>query len=750
MQSLDKINPRVYIAKLTQKAGIAENTTEFTFELEHRMEFLAGQYVWINLPSLKFPDPRGSRRPFSITSIPNEKNLISVIVRSTESGFNKSLRLLEKGDEIQIIGPAGSSFCLPDEPELPLLLISGGAGITPFLSLLRYSVTIQSLRPITLINVNSDPKRAFYVEELDQYNKNTGTIRTINLTKKLEYDDIKKVVKTAQDLLVYISGPQGFIDHVHELLRLDGVFEHQFRFEALYPSAKIDTELKQLFLEKSLDTGSIEESSTIKQRENLLRKLVESSATHAVVTDIHGHILFANRAAQKITGYSLSEMLGNTPRLWGGMMSKEFYKEMWKKKLKGGDINTEFINRRKDGELYITSSHASPIKNENGEIIGFISSEEDITHLRRAEQKANESEKKFIQLTERIPEVYWIVEMKPHEQVVYVSPAFEQIWGISREDLYRNSSIWTDQIHPDDRQRVGDLYKQFLMGKSEFDLEYRVVQRKSGKIINIHDQGERVLDKEGNLIRVVGVARDITREKLIDKEKTEFVLFASHQFKTPVSAIRWTLDTLLSGRYGQVTNEQKEALEGIYSLNLRIDELVSSLLSISRIESGVFVIEPTPANFKNICEEVLVEMEYFIAQKKHTLVKNIEEGIPMIPVDTKLLRIIFQNFISNAIKYTASEGKVSVSLKTSGNEIIFSVSNNGEPIPEADQPKIFSKMYRASNAQEQDPHGTGLGLYLTKLIIENAGGHVWFTSKRGEDTVFYVSFPLTGMTPKSA
>jgi signal transduction histidine kinase len=142
-------------------------------------------------------------------------------------------------------------------------------------------------------------------------------------------------------------------------------------------------------------------------------------------------------------------------------------------------------------------------------------------------------------------------------------------------------------------------------------------------------------------------------------------------------------------------------------------------------------------------------MQPRLAKKGHELVKDYDKNLAQVPADDKLLRIVFQNFLSNAIKYTSDHGKIKVALKSDESNITFSVANNGKPIPEADQPRIFTKMFRASNAQELDPDGNGLGLYVVKEIVENAGGKIWFTSKNGEDTVFACSFPLSGMIAKS-
>ena len=135
--------------------------------------------------------------------------------------------------------------------------------------------------------------------------------------------------------------------------------------------------------------------------------------------------------------------------------------------------------------------------------------------------------------------------------------------------------------------------------------------------------------------------------------------------------------------------------------------------------------------------------------KKQVIKQDFAKDLPLISADPKLLRIIFQNFISNAIKYTPDKGKIGITIKTDKKEVLISVSNNGNPIPEGDQPQIFDKMFRARNAQEMDPDGNGLGLYIVQKIVKIAGGKLWFTSKQGEDTVFYCSFPLSGMLAKS-
>jgi len=323
-----------------------------------------------------------------------------------------------------------------------------------------------------------------------------------------------------------------------------------------------------------------------------------------------------------------------------------------------------------------------------------------------------------------------------------------QIYGTKKEDFNGAYEAWQKGLHPDDKKSGDDAIQAALKGEKDFSPQFRVVWP-NGEIRYIQAYAIVERDSSGKPIKMVGVNLDITKESIVDRQKTEFVSLASHQLKTPIGSIQWDLEMLLAGDYGPVPNKQKEVLNEAYTMGKRMNDLVNALLNISRIEMGVFIIEPKPTDYIKLCEEVIIEMKPRLTKKGHKLVKDFDKNLNQIPADDKLLRIVYQNFISNAIKYTPNKGMIKISIKSDDKNITFSVANNGEPIPEGDQSRIFSKMFRASNAQEQDPDGNGLGLYVVKQIVENAGGKVWFTSKKGEDTVFACSFPLAGMKAKS-
>jgi PAS domain S-box-containing protein len=250
---------------------------------------------------------------------------------------------------------------------------------------------------------------------------------------------------------------------------------------------------------------------------------------------------------------------------------------------------------------------------------------------------------------------------------------------------------------------------------------------------------------EERMIGAIVVFRDITHEKEVDKSKTEFVSLASHQLRTPLSAIRWYSEMLNSQKLGPLNDQQKSYLQEIYDSNRHMIELVNSLLNVSRIDLGTFAIEPEPTDFKELSESVLRELFVKIQETEMHVTSSYEEGLPKVNADPKLVRIIFQNLLSNAVKYTKKGGNISLSITADEKDLHIKVADDGVGIPANVQSKIFTKLFRADNARVVESEGTGLGLYILKAVVERGGGKIWFESAENHGTTFYVDLPLSGM-----
>lgn len=232
-------------------------------------------------------------------------------------------------------------------------------------------------------------------------------------------------------------------------------------------------------------------------------------------------------------------------------------------------------------------------------------------------------------------------------------------------------------------------------------------------------------------------------EKL-DQTKDEFVSLASHQLRTPLTSIMLYSGMLADGYGGKLKSKQQELLDVVLFSTDRMRELVRVLLNIARVEAGRVTIQPKATDLHQVLKDILDEQKPKAAEKNITLIDTTTARIPIIHTDQNLLKELYTNPISNAIKYTPPKGTVTVKLELKDKMVFASVQDTGYGIPKREQRKIFTKFYRGTNIAKKEVVGTGLGLYLFKLVAENLGGEVGFTSTENKGSKFWFTLPLAG------
>jgi len=234
--------------------------------------------------------------------------------------------------------------------------------------------------------------------------------------------------------------------------------------------------------------------------------------------------------------------------------------------------------------------------------------------------------------------------------------------------------------------------------------------------------------------------------KKLDQLKTEFISVASHQLRTPLTAMRWGLEFLSSGKKGKLTKGEKETIDDLTQTNNRLIKLVNELLNISRIDEGRLRVDPKPTDLAILIQSCFNDFNPLIEQKKLKLIERYDK-LPKINLDETVISKAFINLFSNAIKYSRDKKTLTVQLKIEKSNVILSIQDEGIGIPKKDQENLFKKFYRAANAVTHQTEGNGLGLYIAKSAIEISGGKIWFESQENIGTTFYVSLPLTGSKP---
>ncbi|MFA6251153.1 MAG: HAMP domain-containing sensor histidine kinase [Candidatus Paceibacterota bacterium] len=238
--------------------------------------------------------------------------------------------------------------------------------------------------------------------------------------------------------------------------------------------------------------------------------------------------------------------------------------------------------------------------------------------------------------------------------------------------------------------------------------------------------------------------KEVERVKKISETKSDIISITAHQLRTSLSALKWILKMFIDEDVGKLNNEQNELIKKAYNSNERMLLLVNDLLTLNHSEDASI-----PYKFKKIDIIYLIEQTLFEFSGE-TNKKEIEliflkpdMQIPLINCDEQMIRVVFQNLIENAIKYSNKDGKIFISVGQKDNNVQISVHDTGIGIKNEDKENIFKKFFRSPNAIEKDAIGSGLGLFTTKNIIEKHNGKIWFENGEGGGTTFFVVLPIT-------
>lgn len=284
------------------------------------------------------------------------------------------------------------------------------------------------------------------------------------------------------------------------------------------------------------------------------------------------------------------------------------------------------------------------------------------------------------------------------------------------------------------------ITRAFLTGKTINEKTY--YRRRNGQTMPVSITVSPIM-LNGKPVGAIEVFRDITLEFEVDRMKSDFISLASHQLRTPLSAIKTYSHMLMEGYMGEVSEAQTKSLKTIVSAANRMNELISTLLNITRIESGNVTVTHKAVDVLRLVEEVNKEHALAASDKHIEVVIVAGKSRPTVQTDPLLFKEVLSNLVSNAIKYTPDNGEVSVRVKNRRYDVLFEVHDTGMGIPKYSQEQIFTKFFRAHNVVKQETSGTGLGLYLVKGLVDALDGKIWFESIEDTGTSFYVQLPKT-------
>ncbi len=489
----------------------------------------------------------------------------------------------------------------------------------------------------------------------------------------------------------------------------------------------------------------------LRESEERFRIMADCCPTSMWVNNASGDVRFINRTYREFFGTTYENVEG---RKWVPLLHPEdaphYLAILERAMAEQAPFAAEARVRRADGEWRWVASYAQPRFSPSGEFLGHVGLSPDITERKQAEDALRQSEEKFRQLTENIREVFWMMNAAGTE-ILYVSPAYEQMWGCTCESLYKHPMSWMEAIEPEDREPAhAGFLKQ--LGGEHIDSEYRI-KTPDGVRRWIRDRAFPVRDETGQLIRVAGIAEDITERKQHDEEmvrareaadaashaKSRFLANMSHEIRTPMNGVIGMLQLLMNT---DLTEEQREYAAIIEASGRTLLSLIEDILDISKIESHKVTLEHVAFDLRRIVEDAFQTLRQRANAKGLAFSWHAAPEAPeLLYGDPNRLRQILINLTANAIKFT-ERGDVVVRvgverLETGKATLRFSIADTGIGIDQDQACALFSPFVQADASTTRKYGGTGLGLSISKQLVEMMGGKIGFDSKVGEGSTFW-------------
>ncbi|MBM3149957.1 MAG: cell wall metabolism sensor histidine kinase WalK [Chloroflexi bacterium] len=331
----------------------------------------------------------------------------------------------------------------------------------------------------------------------------------------------------------------------------------------------------------------------------------------------------------------------------------------------------------------------------------------------------------------------------PGGKLTYVNPAFLRIWGLDKLEHVLGKSF-ADLCQ--EKEKAEAVFKALRDGGGTEAAELTAI-RKNGTEFIVGLRASLIRTAEGNPTGVTISLADITQRKQFEEKqrelermRTEFISNVSHELRTPLISLKGFTKLMLEGKVPD-PETQKEFLTIMYNQSEHLQRLIESLLEVSRIDSGRFSIKKEPVQLEKVIRTAVESVGSLIAQKDMSIKEELPAAFPEIEGDQGRLLQVMVNLLSNAIKFSPEGSKITVKAENTGDELLVHVTDQGVGIPEEAQSRLFQRFYQVDSSTTRNVGGSGLGLYISKQIVEAHGGRIWVKSKEGSGSTFSFSIP---------
>ncbi len=494
-----------------------------------------------------------------------------------------------------------------------------------------------------------------------------------------------------------------------------------------------------------------------KRSEEQLRQLsraVEASPTSIVITDTQGRILYVNPKFTEVTGYSPEEALGKNPSiLKTDQTPVGTHRRLWETIAAGHEWSGEFCNHKKNGELYWEHASISPVEDEAGNIAYYVAVKEDITERKRTEKLLQESEARFRQIVEKASDLIYRTDERGY--ITYANRPVLRVLGHANESELHGKH-YLDLAAPEARLQLKHTYTQQWLRRIKNTYHEFPIMAADGHVVWLGQNVQLIMDGE----RVSGfqaIARDITAIKQAQealhlaydqaleasRAKSQLLAKVSHELRTPLGGILGYAELLQMGQFGSLAESQKKAAGEILQSAHYLSTMVTELLDEAQIQANTSVLHEGKFSPATLLQSSVSPIQMMAQRKGLELSHSIDPNLPEeLYGDEHRLRQILMNLIGNSLKFTKT-GRICVTLlKPDPSHWAIQVTDTGIGIPKEVQSAIFEPFRQADNAITPDNPGIGLGLSITKQLVELMGGRIKLESEVGAGSTFSILLPM--------
>ncbi|MEO6888467.1 MAG: PAS domain S-box protein [Ktedonobacteraceae bacterium] len=485
------------------------------------------------------------------------------------------------------------------------------------------------------------------------------------------------------------------------------------------------------------------------------RSLIETNIDTMLTTDAHGSITDVNARFCEMTGYQQQELIGSAFQQY---FTDQRRAEQCIQTVLTMErvLNYQLHIRSRSDNTTAVSVNASLLRREDGQPLGVLISARDIT-----EQKRNEA--KLLTAMQKLAKQYTLVErangtnralldavseailfISPDNSLLTVNRSFTEFFGIPHDAVIDHPlRVLHALLAPlfVDPSQVQTLLEYSMTDHEPLITDFMIQSTPQRRDLECY--ATPVFSSTDEYLGRLYVLRDVTREREVDRMKSEFVSLVSHELRTPLTSIQGYVDLLLHDEeVGPLTALQEEFLSVAHNNARRLVSLINDLLDLSRIESGKIELHREPLHLTRIIRELLPSFSLRLEEKHQDLVLHLPNPSPIVQADSERVVQILSNLLSNAHKYTPQGGRIDLTVEATGTMARISITDSGIGLSVEEQAQLFTRFYRAQNATTQTVNGTGLGLTIARSLVEMHGGEITVTSEPGQGSTFSFTLPL--------